>query len=719
MTSDDRQAGPAASLRRPWLLFGAAGVLALLAARQLWRSPPQAEPSSTASPVAATAKPTPLESVDVPLRVFNPHLARLSFLAGADVALALGSEGTVLRSSDDGQSWRRVETGTHEFLFDCAQHPSGALVVVGSHGTLLRSTDQGQSFSPISVDTKRSFRAASVSSSGAIVVVGDEGTAYASSDAGQRFLPENSGVEEYLSHVVSLPDGRVLIGGDHGTFLLREPSGTYRPVATDAKYSVTALERMPDGTLLAGVQDGFVLASSDNGASFRIAHQMPQNVFAIGFDWNPDASAVFARMRTYELLFSSDRAKSFQQLPVKLDQPLSKLSFYPGHGFVGFGSKGTLVRSDVSGQKFELDVPKEPSDVFAVEQNPKTHTLIVAGGSGYIARSTDEGQHLKVVQPALGGAVQGLAFQPKCVLAVGMRGSVVRSLDGLRSWQRGAVALDPKLNLTGVASDPKTGAFVVSGSSGTLLRSVDCGETFTPIAGAKNDVQGLFTSAEGALFALTTDSAILRSDDGGLKFSAVRMDADARPLAMVQAEAALVAVGEGGRIHRSVDGGQSFVTLPATTTNTLRGLGYDAQSKTLIAVGDAGTLLRSTDAGEHFDPVPLATSENLFVATWHPAGGQLLVGGNHGVVLRSLDQAKSFTLLATESTQTIRVIFFDPTSQEFIVAGAGGTLLRSQNGGERLARVRGSFEGRIDAALYHEPSKSVILGGDRLIRLGS
>lgn len=696
-------------------------MLAVLAARSVLSRKsveelPSAPPSTVGTGVVGLAEP-----LELPLDVLNSDLVQLRYPASGDVALAFGSEGTIVRSSDDGQSWQRVESGTREYLFDGAEHPSGAVVLAGSRGTLLRSLDQARSFVPVRVDSDRSFRALATADDGTFVAVGDEGVAYASRDAGQSFVKESSGSSEYLSRLVKLPGQGMLVAGDHATLLLREPSGRYRPLTLPAAMAVTALAVLPDGTILVGTQDGFVLASSDSGASFRESHKMREDMFVIGFEWSPDMSALVARLRTRDVLFSSDRGKSFERLPFEPDQGVSKLTWYPNAGFVGLGSVAAVVRSDVSGKAFKLTPARELASPYAVEQNPKTHTLLAVGASGLIARSADAGRSIHVIRPGLGGVLRSFAHQasPECLLAVGLEGTLLRSTDGGKSWARSPAELNRKVDMTSVVIEPKTSAMIASGTAGTLLRSLDCAEHVTPIEATKNDVHHLVAVPDAGVFALVAKSPILRSDDGGLSFAPVQMGGDATLLRMISTGSTLIAVGEGGRIYRSKDAGRSFQAAPSGSERTLRAVAFDAKSQTVFVAGDGGTLLRSTDGGETFAPLAPPTDENLFVIGLHPDSGQLLVGGNRGVVLRSLDAGQSFTQLETRSTQTIRVIFFEPNSREFSVAGVGGTLLRSVNNGNALARVRGSFEGRIDAALFHAPSRSLLLGGDRLIRVAA
>ena len=143
---------------------------------------------------------------------------------GLPTAIALGSEGTVLRSADDGQSWQSIETGTRETLRDSVVHPaSGTLVIVGSHGTVLRSSDAGQSFSKAALDSELGLRAVALSArSSLLVAVGDDGSACVSRDSAQKFVSEPTGTRHSLLKLLALPNSdRVLAAGDNGSLLVR------------------------------------------------------------------------------------------------------------------------------------------------------------------------------------------------------------------------------------------------------------------------------------------------------------------------------------------------------------------------------------------------------------------------------------------------------------------------------------------------------------------
>lgn len=716
------------SVRKPWigLGLGVALVVALVwSARPSavadkpdeWQSGPSAVTRPADAPVAA--------SIQVPLHVYNPHLAHLRFSPDGAGILAFGSDGVALRSGDDGQTWQDVHAPTQQFLAaSVADAGSGSIVVVGNHGTILRSDDQGRSFLPVRVATEGSFRALAMSATGSeILAVGDGGMAFVSRDGGRSFASEATQRTDYLSQVVALPKrGRFIVAGDNGALLLRDegPGGWRSIKATTTEAGLfMALSVLPGGKVLAATQRGSILSSDDDGESWHEKYKTGSDSFVAGFDLDPSGSLVAARMRRGDLLLSSDQGTTFGTTSLGVKPGVAKLAWLPNRGFIGVAGDGSVLGSDSTGKTWLTSPSVLRDGPLDMVIRPATGTVLVVGRAGLIARSTDQGKRYQVVRPGLGGSLRAFADNSAagCLVGVGMAATVVQSLDSGKSWRRITVALGGQVELSSVVVEPTSQALIAGGSDGTLLRSTDCARTWSAIRGASTEVSSLQVGNSSTLLALPAKAPVLRSTNAGKSFEPSEMPGDAtlkRAVAVSATE--WVAVGDAGRVYRSTDDGKSFQSVTSGTDANLRALAYDRARPALWAAGDKGVVIRSTDSGATWARIAVPTEENLFVIGLHPDGGVVWLGGNRGVALRSAD-GEHFTSIPSSSTQTLRVITFDPISKEFVLAGAGGTLLRTV-GGTQISKVENTLEGRIDAALFHAPSGALFLGGERLIRLG-
>ncbi|MBN1604978.1 MAG: hypothetical protein JW940_00005, partial [Polyangiaceae bacterium] len=552
--------GPSSKTTRTWLLVGGVVASSIVLARGRCASTP---PEPTAPARSRGSESPPAEPLKLPVRVYNPALSRIAFAPDEHAALAIGTEGMVLRSVDDGRSWSRVDTGTSEQLMDAVVHPaSRSILIAGSHGTLLRTQDAGESFSRVWIDTQAGFHAMAVSPvDGTIMAVGDDGVAYTSKNGGTSFTPENTGVTSYLAHVVATADqARFVVGGDLGLLMMRDEAGHWRSTPAPAKMLVTALAVLPDGSLVAGTQDGFVLRSADSGQKWTLSHKMPEDVFVHGFESNPSGSVLLGRVRSRHVLFSGDQGRSFEQLPFQPEQGLSRLVWLEGQGFVGLGLLGAVISSDPTGKHWFVRPDPALKNPASLAVHPVTQTLLAVGASGLIARSADQGRSFQVIRPGLGGILRSIAFHPAngCLVAVGLDATMVRSDRRGTEWSPVRLSVDPRVEWTQVVFEPETGAFIASGSNGTLLRSTDCGGSWTRTEATKAALTSLLVYGRGAVLALAASGPILRSTDGGRIFSPSQMDSDAslRRAVSTGGGSALVAVGNRGRIYRSRDEGR-------------------------------------------------------------------------------------------------------------------------------------------------------------------
>lgn len=113
----------------------------------------------------------------------------------ANTLLAYGLRGHLFRSTDFGDTWEAISLNTEnngplEFgLSDGSLLADGSVVVVGHGGTVLKSTDSGQSFSVINRADRLSLAGIAAMDNGNLILVGQGGVHLASptgADLGQQ-----------------------------------------------------------------------------------------------------------------------------------------------------------------------------------------------------------------------------------------------------------------------------------------------------------------------------------------------------------------------------------------------------------------------------------------------------------------------------------------------------------------------------------------------------
>jgi photosystem II stability/assembly factor-like uncharacterized protein len=106
-------------------------------------------------------------------------------------------------------------------------------------------------------------------------------------------------------------------------------------------------------------------------------------------------------------------------------------------------------------------------------------TLYLAGESGTLLRSTDQGATWGEIRAPYAGSFYGImALDRRTLLAHGLRGHIFRSIDDGASWQ----AIDsPQPVLLAAGLQLKGNHLLLAGQARTLLASRDYGKTFTKV----------------------------------------------------------------------------------------------------------------------------------------------------------------------------------------------------------------------------------------------
>ncbi|MGB0955775.1 MAG: WD40/YVTN/BNR-like repeat-containing protein [Panacagrimonas sp.] len=137
------------------------------------------------------------------------------------LAFAVGAFGTVIRSTDGGQSWTPVQIDWTQWMTQAVVEPhmydarvgeDGQVLLVGEFGTVIRSTDGGESWA----QTHRadaSLFSIDVGDQGVGMAVGQEGAAIKTTDWGQTWTPVDHGLGANLLGVYFGGDGLVVLAG--------------------------------------------------------------------------------------------------------------------------------------------------------------------------------------------------------------------------------------------------------------------------------------------------------------------------------------------------------------------------------------------------------------------------------------------------------------------------------------------------------------------------
>ncbi|QYY33540.1 glycosyl hydrolase (plasmid) [Cupriavidus pinatubonensis] len=170
--------------------------------------------------------------------------------------LAVGLWSLLLETDDGGHTWRQRElpappgaTKADRNLFRLFAAPDGKLFIAAEQGLVLRSTDQGKSWRYLPTGYKGSLWAGAAGPDGALYVAGMCGTVYRSGDGGDSWRQVPSGTHSGLTDLVAAQGGVAGVGMEGASVRSNGTEGMAAATRPD-RVDLNAVVLAADGKLI-------------------------------------------------------------------------------------------------------------------------------------------------------------------------------------------------------------------------------------------------------------------------------------------------------------------------------------------------------------------------------------------------------------------------------------------------------------------------------------
>ena len=294
----------------------------------------------------------------------------------------------------------------------------------------------------------------------------------------------------------------------------------------------------------------------------------------------------------------------------------------------------------------------------------------------------------------LDGAVTG-----ETIIAVGERGTILRSSDNAQTWQTVSAPTHATLTAVSFAPDASAAHGWAVGHDATILGSADGGTTWTKqlegqkvadrggagkSGGARSDaaaptLEDSFLDVLGLdgqhAIAVGAYGLILTTGDGGKTWSRRRITDDDYHFNRIArgAGGTLYIAGEHGTLLRSTDAGATWTRLKSPYEGSFYGV-LPLDRRTLIAHGLSGTVCRSIDDGATWTRVPVAATA-LFATALRLRSNFIVLGGNARGLLLSRDYGKTFAPLPDSVTTAVAELVELPNGNVLALGEGGAAIL--------------------------------------------
>ena len=228
--------------------------------------------------------------------------------------------------------------------------------------------------------------------------------------------------------------------------------------------------------LVAVGEAGHIVYSDDDGKHWKRA-QSPAHALLTAVYFVDDQHG-WAVGHDMLILATNDGGLNWKQqfFAPKESRPLLDVWFKDLHQGYAIGAYGAMLVTNDGGATWQAQHQTADDHHLYSILGLTDGTLLLAGETGTLRRSSDQGKTWKTMTTPYPGSFFGMLQVPDgSLLLFGMRGHILRSSDQGEHWEE--IASPTKASLMG-GTVLNNGHIVLAGAAGAVLESADAGRTF-------------------------------------------------------------------------------------------------------------------------------------------------------------------------------------------------------------------------------------------------
>jgi photosystem II stability/assembly factor-like uncharacterized protein len=541
---------------------------------------------------------------------------------GPSFALAVASDGRVLRSADAGQRWARVATLDGDLrgldLFDATQ-----AVVVGSGGGIWRTSDGGFTWSRLNSGIASLLEAVDWVSDSLLVAVGD-GVVLRSTDGGASWFKDPPANHYYGVQFSDERNGWIVGDSINRESIWQTTNAGVSWVEIDITYPNVKFAKsvyFRDANYGWIVGDQFKVRTRDGGTTWDLwgDSKLLKDIVLVSDDegWTVGDGAI-----------QRIRHAGGEAALVSYDTQFSGLE-YPKHvsarsaqALLVTGSSGLILRTANAGRLWTQPNAHPQADLRALDWLPSGIVWAV-GAAGTLLRSTDSGRNWSQY-PSLGtGLLYDVDFYNDTHgWVVGENGLVRSTTDGGVTWTSQSVDTVAALYAVLMVSD-RTGW--IAGDLGKVFRTTTAGASWQAVS-TPDPVPLRDLDHVGSDLYVAGGATLLSREDGGDAWQKLTIPnaADIQTVEFTTETNGWIG-DTNGHVWETTNAGQSWTVQISNTGIPVYGIGaYDQDVAWTVAEG--GRLLRTNNGGGQWTRMTTDAAGALYAVAGAPDGPGIAVG---------------------------------------------------------------------------------------------
>ena len=508
---------------------------------------------------------------------------------------ACGDGGTIIKTTDGGNTWAINKTKTKESIRSLSFTDENSGWACGLAGTILKTTNGGVFWDRIISGTTGNLFCVRFLNSNTGIIVGDTGIVMKTTNGGNSFERKPTGISLSLTSC-SLMGNIFLAAGLNGAYARSADYGnTWQQISTgNNNYFFDIMFKDSVTSFISGAY-GTILRSTDAGLSWTRMSTLTGNWFyTISFG---DAMTGFASSDYGNVYKTTNAGLNWTGLASTTSEAQYSLKAFDEDEIISFGNKGSIITTSNSGLNWSNITNGFRNTIYSLDFI-NDNTGYGCGGQGSFIKTTNGGTDWIRSQA---GSTNDFLFNIDMTneftgYCAGYFGKFLKTTDGGANWSDINLNTERSINAVYFFNE-NTGW--ICGDSGMLLRSDDGFASSVSVPADQNfditDIEfvntnvGYYSSQQRKIFK-TTDAGEnwftphtgdFGSTVGGLDF----IDANTG-----------IAFTYNNKILITNDGGVNWIEKLIPPGNYLNNV-YISGHNNYWAVGDFGFIYRSTDGG--------------------------------------------------------------------------------------------------------------------------
>ena len=603
---------------------------------------------------------------------------------------ASGFAGTVIKTTDNGSSWKTLNTGTSTQLSSIYAIDANIIYASGINGVILKSIDGGNSWEALNTGTISRLNTIQFLNTNTGYASGESGTVIKTTNAGQTWTLQNSGTQTFL-FAMNFSDEDNGYASGNGAVVTKTTDGgaSWNLVSSiPGGYATRSLYFLDANTGFAGNAMGQAFKTNDGGQSWALSQldntygSYIESIYFINNNTGYACGGIeqWERKCIYK---TTDAGNTWVQQFYTVGYPLYGISFSSVNNGISVGTDGEAYKTTNGGTNWN-ELKSTATDLTLSKIFFPTADTGYAVAYGTVIKTTNGGINWNaLVHPAPSNQSDGIYF----------------------------------INGT-------TG--VIGGESNNIWRTSDGGANWNAVQSDNFSLyhEFEFTSSTTG-YAAGAQGKISKTTDAGLSWqgqNATSTTWDFKDIKFVNSNTGF-AVGLQGLIVKTTNGGVNWVTKTPPTNNNFSGVDFSGNTG-IIVTENFAQIFRSTDLGETWTPVVSPTNIGLTAVAFSSPTTAYITGWS-GNILKSTDAGQTWVKILSSTSTNIEDIFISQNGSAY-VAGQGGMILHMDDAGTILTgtiryqdNTQPVTNGRVMALRLNSNNEVIVLGSSPIASNGT